>query len=91
MRRNSFSQRVEQTYLTIENEVEVAQFTNSRPDKLEIPSSFHRELMQLPPTYDYGAYRRVIELYGTHYLRQGALGGKYSMLFMVDKDKMSKA
>ncbi|XP_059500947.1 complement component C7 isoform X2 [Stegostoma tigrinum] len=83
--------RKEQTYLTIENEVEVAQFSNSRPDKLQIPSSFHRDLMQLPAVYDYRAYRRVIELYGTHYLRKGALGGKYSMLFMVDKDKMSKA
>ncbi|XP_060703159.1 complement component C7-like [Hemiscyllium ocellatum] len=88
--RNNQKHKV-QTYLTIENEVEVAQFTNSRPEKLQLPSSFHQELLQLPPTYDYGAYRRLIELYGTHYLRQGALGGKYSMLFMVDKDKMNKA
>ncbi|XP_067885217.1 complement component C7-like [Heterodontus francisci] len=81
----------EQIYLNVENEVEVAQFINSHHDKLQLPSSFHRELLLLPATYDYGAYRRVIELYGTHYLRQGSLGGKYSMLYLVDKDRMSRS
>uniref|UniRef100_UPI00398F4B43 complement component C7-like isoform X1 n=1 Tax=Pristiophorus japonicus TaxID=55135 RepID=UPI00398F4B43 len=81
----------EQLYLNVENEVEVAQFMNSRPDKLQIPSAFHRELVRLPAVYDYGAYRKVIEHYGTHYLQQGSLGGKYSMLYMVDKEKMTKS
>lgn len=81
----------EQIYLSVENEVEVAQFTSNRPDQLPPPSSFRRELLQLPAVYERGAYRRLIELYGTHYLRQGSLGGKYNMLFMVDKDKMSKS
>ncbi|XP_041041307.1 complement component C7-like [Carcharodon carcharias] len=80
-----------QIYLNVENEVEVVQFINSRPDKLQIPSSFHRELLLLPPVYNHGAYRRIIELYGTHYLRQGSLGGKYNMLFLVDKDRMSRS
>nr|BAU69608.1 complement C7 [Sphyrna zygaena] len=81
----------EQIYLTVENEVEVAQFISNRPDQLPLPSSFHQELLQLPAVYERGAYRRLIELYGTHYLRQASLGGKYNMLFMVDKDKMRKS
>ncbi|XP_072373640.1 complement component C7-like [Scyliorhinus torazame] len=80
-----------QIYLHVENEVEVAQFISSRPEKLQIPSSFHRELFHLPAVYDHGAYRRIIELYGTHYLRQGSLGGKYNLLYMADKDKMTKS
>ncbi|XP_067838463.1 complement component C7-like [Heptranchias perlo] len=81
----------EQVYLSVENEVEVAQFITNRPDKLQLPSSFRRELFQLPSVYDYTTYRKVIEHYGTHYLRQGSLGGRYSLLYMADKDKMTKA
>ncbi|XP_051876445.1 complement component C7-like, partial [Pristis pectinata] len=81
----------EQLYLSVENEVEVAQFSASRPDQLQLPSAFHRELLQLPAVYDHTAYRRLIELYGTHYLRRGTLGGKYSLLYMVDKERLSKS
>ncbi|XP_055486485.1 complement component C7-like [Leucoraja erinacea] len=80
-----------QIYLTVENEVEVAQFISSRPGSLQLTSSFHRALHQLPAVYDQTAYRRLIEDYGTHYLRRGSLGGSYRMLYMVDKDRFSEA
>ncbi|XP_059830247.1 complement component C7-like [Hypanus sabinus] len=81
----------EQLYLKVENEVEVAQFGNERPDRLPLPSAFHRELLQLPAVYERNAYRRLIELYGTHYLRRGSLGGRYRLLFLIDKERLSNA
>ncbi|XP_054439949.1 complement component C7 [Pteronotus mesoamericanus] len=76
--------------LVIKNTVEVAQFTNNNPEFLQLAEPFWRELSYLPSLYDYSAYRKLIDNYGTHFLQSGSLGGDYQLLFYVDTEKMKQ-
>ncbi|KAK2117793.1 hypothetical protein P7K49_004680 [Saguinus oedipus] len=76
--------------LVVENTVEVAQFINNNPEFLQLAEPFWKELSHLPSLYDYSAYRRLIDQYGTHYLQSGSLGGEYRVLFYVDSEKLKK-
>lgn len=74
--------------MVIENQVEVAQFINNRPEFLTLAEPFWRELANLPSFYEYSAYRRLIERFGTHFLQSGSLGGHYKVLFHVATDSL---
>ncbi|XP_008582528.1 PREDICTED: complement component C7 [Galeopterus variegatus] len=77
--------------LVIQNAVEVAQFINNNPEFLHLAEPFWKELSHLPSLYDYSAYRRLIDQYGTHYLQSGSLGGEYIVLFYVDAEKFKQS
>lgn len=72
--------------LVVQNSVEVAQFINNNPEFLQLAEPFWKELSHLPTVYDYSAYRRLIDQYGTHYLHSGSLGGEYRVLFYMDSE-----
>ncbi|XP_045141185.1 complement component C7 [Echinops telfairi] len=76
--------------MVVQNTVEVAQFINNNPEFLNLAEPFWKELSYLPSLYDYSAYRRLIDQYGTHYLQSGSLGGEYKVLFYVDSEKMKQ-
>ncbi|XP_058536025.1 complement component C7 [Ochotona princeps] len=76
--------------MVVQNTVEVAQFRNNNPDFLQLAEPFWKELSQLPSLYEYSAYRRLINLYGTHYLQSGSLGGEYRVLFYLDSEKLKQ-
>ncbi|XP_068952319.1 complement component C7 [Petaurus breviceps papuanus] len=86
------SNKNEKSYklMVIKNNVEVAQFINNQPEFLNLAELFWKDLFRLPSLYDYSSYRRIIELYGTHYLQSGSLGGEYKVLFYMDTDKMKQ-
>ncbi|XP_066234550.1 complement component C7 [Saccopteryx leptura] len=77
--------------LIIQNTVEVAQFINNNPEFLQLSEPFWRELSYLPSLYDYSAYRKLIDKYGTHFLQSGSLGGEYQLLFYLDSEKMKQS
>uniref|UniRef100_A0A452TNQ5 Complement component C7 n=1 Tax=Ursus maritimus TaxID=29073 RepID=A0A452TNQ5_URSMA len=77
--------------LVVQNTVEVAQFVNNNPEFLQLAEPFWKELSFLPSLYDYSAYRRLIDEYGTHYLQSGSLGGEYKVLFYADSEKIKKS
>ncbi|XP_040613500.1 complement component C7 isoform X2 [Mesocricetus auratus] len=88
---NSHNSKTKEVYmkksyklLVVRNSVEVAQFINNNPEFLQLAEPFWKELSHLPTLYDYSAYRRLIDQYGTHYLQSGSLGGEYRVLFYVD-------
>ncbi|XP_029301260.1 complement component C7-like [Cottoperca gobio] len=70
--------------IILKNKVELAQFQNSAPQYLTLAEGFWKALSSLPYTYDYSAYRRLFETYGTHYLSEGSLGGEYQALLELD-------
>uniref|UniRef100_A0A3B4CDP2 Complement component C7 n=1 Tax=Pygocentrus nattereri TaxID=42514 RepID=A0A3B4CDP2_PYGNA len=70
--------------LIIRNEVEVAQFQNNVPEYLTLSEEFWRALSALPSTYDPAAYRSLLQIYGTHYMVEGSLGGQYQLLLEFD-------
>ncbi|XP_062984188.1 complement component C7 [Elgaria multicarinata webbii] len=72
--------------IVIENDVEVAQFINNRPEFLTLAEPFWKELANLPTFYEHNAYRRLIEHFGTHFVQSGSLGGYYKLLFHVASD-----
>uniref|UniRef100_A0A8C9FTH0 Complement component C7 n=1 Tax=Pavo cristatus TaxID=9049 RepID=A0A8C9FTH0_PAVCR len=74
--------------MVVENTVEVAQFINNNPEFLTLAEPFWKELANLPVFYEYNAYRRFIENFGTHFLHSGSLGGQYKVIFYMDTDKM---
>ncbi|XP_055968101.1 complement component C7 [Sorex fumeus] len=76
--------------MVVQNTVEVAQFINNNPEFLQLSESFWKELSYLPSLYDYSAYRRLIDQYGTHYLQSGSLGGEYQVLFYMDSEKFKE-
>lgn len=49
-----------------------------------------QSLMELPEQYDFGAYSRFINEYGTHYITQGIMGGLLDYVVVVDKKVMKK-
>nr|XP_057920646.1 complement component 7b [Doryrhamphus excisus] len=70
--------------IILKNKVELAQFQNSAPQYLPLAEEFWKALISLPFTYDYAAYRRLLQMYGTHYLSEGSLGGEYQGLLELD-------
>lgn len=70
--------------LILKNRVELAQFQNSAPQYLTLSADFWKALSSLPLTYDYSAYRQVLQTFGTHYMSEGSLGGEYQGLLEFD-------
>ncbi|XP_008322854.1 complement component C7-like isoform X2 [Cynoglossus semilaevis] len=75
--------------LILKNKVELAQFQNSAPQYLTLSEGFWRALSSLPLTYDYSAYRQLLQMYGTHYMSEGSLGGEYQALIELDRQDFS--
>ncbi|XP_028273758.1 complement component C7 isoform X2 [Parambassis ranga] len=75
--------------LILKNKVELAQFQNSAPQYLTLSEGFWRALSSLPLTYDYSAYRKLLQTYGTHYLSEGSLGGEYQALLELDRQALA--
>ncbi|KAJ8380800.1 hypothetical protein SKAU_G00015780 [Synaphobranchus kaupii] len=77
--------------MIIKNEVEVAQFQNGPPEYLPLSEEFWKALSTLPTVYQYATYRSLIKRYGTHFLSEGTLGGKYRAMLGIDYQSESQA
>ncbi|XP_068107057.1 complement component C7 [Hyperolius riggenbachi] len=88
----SFSYTKDKSYqhLVIRNSVEVAQFINNDPEFLILAEAFWKELFNLPAVYEYSAYRKLIDDYGTHYMQSGAMGGDYEFRFYMESEKITQ-
>lgn len=64
----------------------MAQFQSNAPQYLPIAEEFWKALAKLPSVYDYAAYRRVLERFGTHYLSEGSLGGSFKAVAKIDEE-----
>lgn len=69
--------------------MKLAQFQNNAPQYLTLSEGFWKALSSLPLTYDYSAYRQLIQTYGTHYLAEGSLGGHYQALLKLTEESLS--
>ncbi|KAM3867454.1 complement component C7 [Diretmus argenteus] len=74
------------TLLILRNNIEVAQFQNNAPQYLPISEEFWKALVKLPAVYNYAAYRKVLERFGTHYLSEGSLGGTFNVIISSDEE-----
>uniref|UniRef100_A0A673GA53 Complement component 7a n=1 Tax=Sinocyclocheilus rhinocerous TaxID=307959 RepID=A0A673GA53_9TELE len=60
------------------------------PEYLPLSEEFWKELRSLPVTYDYAAYRNVLERFGTHYISEGTLGGQFILFMAASQDVVKK-
>ncbi|XP_019958304.2 complement component C7 [Paralichthys olivaceus] len=72
--------------LVLKNDIEVAQFQSNAPQYIPISEEFWRAVAKLPSVYDYSAYRKVLERFGTHYLSEGHLGGSFRVIANIDEE-----
>lgn len=72
--------------LVLKNDIEVAQFQSNSPQYLPISEELWKALVKLPAVYDYAAYRKVLERFGTHYLSEGSLGGSFKVVARIDEE-----
>ncbi|XP_041826210.1 complement component 7b [Melanotaenia boesemani] len=77
--------------IILKNKVKLAQFQNSAPQYLTLSENFWKALTSLPLTYDYSAYRQLLQTYGTHYLSEGSLGGEYQGLLELDRQALTSS
>lgn len=69
----------------LNNEIEVAQFQSNSPRYLPLSEEFWKALAKLPPVYDYSAYRKILERFGTHYISEGSMGGSLNAVISIDE------
>ncbi|XP_076586996.1 complement component C7 [Chaetodon auriga] len=72
--------------VVLKNDIEVAQFQSNSPQYLPMSEELWKALAKLPSVYDYAAYRKVLERFGTHYLSEGSLGGSFKAVVRIDKE-----
>ncbi|XP_033474866.2 complement component C7 [Epinephelus lanceolatus] len=75
-----------QKLVVLQSEIEVAQFQSNSHQYLPISEEFWKALVKLPSVYDYDAYRKVLETFGTHYLSEGSLGGSFKLIAKIDEE-----
>ncbi|XP_076859381.1 complement component C7 [Brachyhypopomus gauderio] len=75
----------------ITSKIDVAQFQNQPPEYLPLSEAFWKVLSSLPVVYDYAAYRSVLESFGTHYLAEGTLGGRFHALLYLSQELETKS
>ncbi|KAB5567035.1 hypothetical protein PHYPO_G00228220 [Pangasianodon hypophthalmus] len=70
----------------ISSDVEVARVQNQLPQYLPVSEDFWRALTSLPVVYDFSAYRQLLQRFGTHYVSEGTLGGRFRALLFLSRD-----
>ncbi|XP_068614087.1 complement component C7-like [Brachionichthys hirsutus] len=75
-----------QKVVILKSEIEVAQFQSNSPQYIPISEEFWKALVKLPSVYDFAAYRKVLERFGTHYLAEGSLGGSLKIVVKIDAE-----
>ncbi|XP_029295538.1 complement component C7 isoform X2 [Cottoperca gobio] len=75
-----------QKLLVLKSDIEIAQFQTNSHQYLPLSEEFWKALVKLPSVYDYAAYRKVLERFGTHYLSEGSLGGSFKVIVKIDEE-----
>lgn len=75
-----------QKLLVLKNDIEVAQFQSNSPRYIPLSEELWKALVKLPSVYDYAAYRKLLERFGTHYLSEGSLGGTFKVVAKIEEE-----
>ncbi|XP_077414742.1 complement component C8 alpha chain [Vanacampus margaritifer] len=77
-------------FIRLSSKVETAHF-KMRSNRLMLHEDFHLSLMELPEQYDFGMYSRLFNLFGTHYVTEGTMGGTLEYVLVVNKTSMAES
>ncbi|XP_049342055.1 complement component C7 isoform X2 [Astyanax mexicanus] len=76
--------------VVVSSNIEVAQFQNQPPEHLPLSEEFWRALSGLPVVYDYPAYRKLLERFGTHFMSEGTMGGQFRAMMYFSQEFIHK-
>ncbi|XP_013869274.1 complement component C8 alpha chain [Austrofundulus limnaeus] len=62
-----------------------------RSNQLMLHEDFYVALMELPELYDFGMYSRFFNMFGTHYVTEGTMGGTLEYVYVVNKTAMAQS
>ncbi|KAM4808350.1 complement component C9 [Rhinophrynus dorsalis] len=79
-----YSNEKSKTFLKVSGKVQLAKF-NMRTRGYMLSSSFIEDIKELPTAYEKAEYFSFLEMYGTHHTISGDVGGKYELVYVLDK------
>ncbi|KAM9791022.1 complement component C8 alpha chain [Syngnathus typhle] len=74
-------------FIRLLSKVETGDF-KMRSNELMLHEDFYLSLMELPERYDFGMYSRFFNIFGTHYVTEGVMGGTMEYVVVVNKTAM---
>ncbi|KAM8960874.1 complement component C9-like [Pelodytes ibericus] len=82
-----YSTKTNKSFLKVTGNLQLATF-QMRTRNPTLSSTFLEDIKSLPTSYEKADYFSLLEMYGTHYTISGSLGGKYDLVYVLDKTVM---
>lgn len=77
-------------FIRLWSKVQTAHF-KMRSNNLVLHEDLYMSLMDLPEQYDFGMYSRFLNMFGTHYVTEGTMGGTLEYVVVINKASMAQS
>ncbi|KAM9810595.1 complement component C7 [Neosynchiropus ocellatus] len=77
--------------MVVQKDISLLKISTASPEYLILEEDLWRALSKLPASYNYPAYKRIVEHFGTHYVSEGSLGGAYKGIFVINQEEEERS
>ncbi|XP_041826207.1 complement component C6 isoform X1 [Melanotaenia boesemani] len=82
------SKKKDSKFFRVHQIMPVSTFKIKDKENIVLTLPFLEYLHALPLDYNYGLYREIFQLYGTHYYSSGKLGGHYDLMYQFSREEL---